>query len=347
LDQAPPAHPVPPNPEGDPATADELSQTEIAGSDVSGRTRPRFEELPPGPPTWPGWIFAVLALLVTLAGLVVTGLIAYQRPGESLAPGAWLTIVGLLGCAAGCGWVALASIIRRRALPRDRYRGPSIFVMLAIVFALGNLGLPLVLLAGGDLNHLGGALNSTLLILPTPLAFLIAVTLFGLAPRALEGVRLTDGAATASRLAHGVLIGLAVAFLADLLLLGVTLLVKLLTGEEPAGEQAVVGLAQDLPAFAAVVTLVVVAPIAEELFFRVTVINAWEREYGTVRAVIGSSLLFAVIHLVGGTWLALVPILPLGFLLGLIYVRWRSLPLNFGVHAGFNLLATIALLASR
>lgn len=362
MDLAPPAHPVPPEngdsdpsppartvpaAAGEPSPPDPGSRDELTSADTPGRTRPRFEELPPGQPSWPGWVLAVLGFVVALGGLVEVALVTGEQLGASVALGAWITIAGLAASAAGLGWVALASIIRRRSLPPDRYRGPSILVLLAIVIVLGNLGVPVIFLAGGDLSHLSGPGVAALLILLTPASFLIAVVAFSLAPRALEGVRLADGAASGRRLAFGLLIGLAAAFVADLLLIGVSILIKALTGSEPSSEQAVVGLARDLPPVVAVLALVVAAPLAEELFFRVTVLNAWEREYGTTRAVIGSSLLFSLIHLLGGSWLTLVPILPLGFLLGIIYARWRSLPLNFGVHAGFNLLATIALLANR
>jgi membrane protease YdiL (CAAX protease family) len=362
LDQAPPTHPVPPG-NGDPdagqAPAAELSaggepssldlgpHGDLTSADAPGRTRPRFEELPPGPPRWPGWVVAALGFVVAVGGLVEVTFITVQQPGASLALGAWITIFGLAATAGGLGWVALAAITRRRVLPPDRYRGPSIFVLLAFVIVLGNLGVPVIFLAGGDLNHLAGPGVAAVLILLTPASFLITVGVFSLVPRALVGVRLTDGAATGRCLGIGVLIGLVAAFAADLLLLGVSFLIKLLTGSEPNGEQAVVNLARDLPPVIAILALVVVAPLAEELFFRVLVLNAWEREYGTTRAVIGSSLLFAFIHLLGGSWLALVAIVPLGFLLGLIYARWRSLPLNLGVHAGFNLLAAIALIANR
>ena len=46
-----------------------------------------------------------------------------------------------------------------------------------------------------------------------------------------------------------------------------------------------------------VVAIVVFAPIAEELFFRGIVFNAWLREAGRVWAYVGSAALFAAIHL--------------------------------------------------
>ena len=65
-----------------------------------------------------------------------------------------------------------------------------------------------------------------------------------------------------------------------------------------------------------VVAVVILAPIAEEIFFRGVVFNAWLREGGRRWAFLGSSALFALIHL---SVVALVPI----FLLGLA-LAWST-----------------------
>jgi hypothetical protein len=57
------------------------------------------------------------------------------------------------------------------------------------------------------------------------------------------------------------------------------------------------------------VAFLLVAPVAEEIFFRGVAYNAWERERGPWVAVIGSALLFAAIH---GSLFAVVPIFALG-----------------------------------
>ena len=44
------------------------------------------------------------------------------------------------------------------------------------------------------------------------------------------------------------------------------------------------------------IALIVVAPVAEEIFFRGIVYNAWLREFGVRRAIIGSAALFALIR---------------------------------------------------
>jgi membrane protease YdiL (CAAX protease family) len=93
-----------------------------------------------------------------------------------------------------------------------------------------------------------------------------------------------------------------------------------------------------------VLAVVVVAPIAEELFFRGVVFNAWEREYGTRVAVFGSAALFALIH---GSLVQLLPIFVLGIGLALLY-RWtRSLPATMAMHAGFNAVTVTIVLLDR
>ena len=79
--------------------------------------------------------------------------------------------------------------------------------------------------------------------------------------------------------------------------------------------------------------IVVIAPIAEEIFFRGVVFNAWLREYGERRALLGSAVLFATIHADtprGTRWSArcvvTVPIIfGLGSALAIVYRRTGSL----------------------
>ena len=90
------------------------------------------------------------------------------------------------------------------------------------------------------------------------------------------------------------------------------------------------------------VAFLIVAPIAEEFFFRGVVYNIWERERGPRVALYGSAALFAAIH---ASIFALVPIFALGIGLALVYRRTRSLPASIAMHAGFNAISVgIALL---
>jgi membrane protease YdiL (CAAX protease family) len=67
--------------------------------------------------------------------------------------------------------------------------------------------------------------------------------------------------------------------------------------------------------WATALTLVVVAPVTEELFFRGVVLGGFLRNYRSVTAVLLSSLLFAVIHLNPWQFAA-------AFILGIVFAWW-------------------------
>ncbi len=85
--------------------------------------------------------------------------------------------------------------------------------------------------------------------------------------------------------------------------------------------------------FWAVIALVVVAPLTEELLFRGVMLTGFLRRYTVVRAVLYSAILFAISHLnpyqlAGG--------LATGVFLGWLYTRTRSLWPCIAMHAIFN-----------
>ena len=310
-----------------------------------GRTRPRFEELPPGPASWPGWIAIPIGLAAAIAGDVVAAyLLGGNLSGDSPAIGLWVGFIGALVLMGGLAWLAIASIVRRRRLPPDRYRGPSIFV----IFAMIELGLPFLLVpplfafAGGDFSALSSPTGLTVQLLLTPLSFIALLFLFVALPRALQGVRLWLGAASLRQLFIGLVAGAFIWSAAQVLAAILTAILEML-GLHPQGQQEVTSIAQQLPVPIAVLTIAVLAPIAEELFFRGFVFNAWEREYGTRNALIGAALLFGLAHVPGGTPLAVVIVLLLGFVLTAVYAWTRNLATTIGIHAAFNLASVLAL----
>src|SRR5690606_33705472 len=94
----------------------------------------------------------------------------------------------------------------------------------------------------------------------------------------------------------------------------------------------------------AVLAIVVAAPIAEEIFFRGVVFNAWLREGGVRVAFIGSALLFAVIHL---SVVAVLPIFLLGLALAWVYRRTGNILAPIGMHATVNGLSVGIVLLDR
>lgn len=98
-------------------------------------------------------------------------------------------------------------------------------------------------------------------------------------------------------------------------------------------------------------TAVLVAPLAEEVYFRGLLLG-WIRQYtGTWPAVAGSALVFGLLHLrflTLGTegWLITGELVGMGVLLGWVAVRTGSLWASFIAHALNNLCALLAVLAA-
>lgn len=83
------------------------------------------------------------------------------------------------------------------------------------------------------------------------------------------------------------------------------------------------------------------APIVEELFYRGLLLRSVERRWGTAVAVIGTSVVFALVHFQPYD---LLPLALAGLVFALLAVRTGRLGLAIGTHMGFNLIAVIALL---
>jgi membrane protease YdiL (CAAX protease family) len=294
----------------------------------------------------------VISILLVVGGLLAAGVavllnLELFRSPESLDPaslgGAMNALVALVfgGLAVVVGLVtnAVRAVIVREALPPRRYRGPSIIVLLLIATVVAGFAsvaaAPTVtgLLGDGRVSVLG-----TLVVLTsTQVGLLVAVGAFVAVPGALANVRLLPERG----LGRSMLLGLGLSIPAWLGAQAVLLIVVWLLGL--VGIQPETGIAEAALANAdpvvLIVALVVVAPIAEEIFFRGVAYNAWEREYGPARALWGSAVLFAAIH---GSPFLFLPILGLGLALGILYRATRSLPAAIMLHAGFNAI-TVAL----
>jgi membrane protease YdiL (CAAX protease family) len=90
---------------------------------------------------------------------------------------------------------------------------------------------------------------------------------------------------------------------------------------------------------AVAVLVALLAPVAEELFFRGFMFTALRRPIGWVGAAVVTSVVFGLIHAGGTSAVFLVPLAVLGFLLCVLYRRTGSLVPGMGVHAFNNALA--------
>lgn len=100
------------------------------------------------------------------------------------------------------------------------------------------------------------------------------------------------------------------------------------------------GLQETLPTFSfpyAFVPVVLLAPIAEEAFFRGVVCEGLARRYGDGIGIFGSALLFAAVH---ASWLMLPGALLFGLLMGLYQRRTGSILACIAVHFANNALAS-------
>jgi membrane protease YdiL (CAAX protease family) len=268
-------------------------------------------------------------------------------PGSSgwLAP-AVLAAAGGATLLLSLTWLARRGIRARRHLALERYRGPSVILLFVLAVASANvLSLPVIvaaLFAGADPTDPGPEVTTVLLVL-TPLIFAAVGGLFVLLPGALAGVRFGDGSRTVGNVLRGVALGAVAWVLAAVVAAALGWVLLQLTGEEPTDSQVVADMASTLPPILAVALIGLLAPLAEEFFFRWVAVNAWEREHGTRAAVLGSAALFGAAHVLGGSVLALPSIFLLGLILAMAYVTTRSLPLVIGVHATFNCLSLAVL----
>jgi membrane protease YdiL (CAAX protease family) len=83
------------------------------------------------------------------------------------------------------------------------------------------------------------------------------------------------------------------------------------------------------------VMIVVIAPVIEEIFFRGFLLNRWWRKYGIGKAIIFSSMAFAVLHvdIIGG--------MVFGIVLSIIYVKTKSLIGPIVAHVSNNAIAVL------
>jgi membrane protease YdiL (CAAX protease family) len=104
---------------------------------------------------------------------------------------------------------------------------------------------------------------------------------------------------------------------------------------ERAGVEALLTSNKPLVFFGMVFLLTLGAPLGEELFFRGLMVDLWKERLGTKGAVFLAALLFAFLHFYV---LQFVPVLIAGTLLGILFVRTKSIVVPIIAHAVVNTL---------
>jgi uncharacterized protein len=98
------------------------------------------------------------------------------------------------------------------------------------------------------------------------------------------------------------------------------------------------------------IAVVGLAPVAEELLFRGALLRSLLRRMTPAWAIFVSAIVFAAVHPLGdpaiGSLIAVPAILGLGLVSGYLAVKSQNLSRSILLHAGFNLLTVIGVLAS-
>jgi membrane protease YdiL (CAAX protease family) len=259
--------------------------------------------------------------------------------------------LGTIAVLLGLALLARHQVISRRSLPDQRYRGPSVLLLLALIVGLSVF---LVLPVRDSINL---AIEGGIPDLPPVLIWIAATHLAALLvmwivlrARPMPGRSLF---ADSRRVRHA-LIGVAVGIPTQIVVLA--LVVATGVGQEaflqvPSGPP-VGPFAPGVPVWLGVISSVVVAPVVEELFFRGLAFRAWLREYGPRAALIGTSVLFGLVHFGLNPLDGLAAELPRmaiiaggGLVLGALALRTGSLTAPIAAHAAMNGVTVIISLA--
>lgn len=88
------------------------------------------------------------------------------------------------------------------------------------------------------------------------------------------------------------------------------------------------------------ITIVIAAPVIEELIFRGIILNGLLRKYSPVKSIVISSVLFGIVHL--NPW-QFIGAFIIGLVSGWVYYRTRKLTLSIMIHFVNNLIAFVGM----
>ena len=279
-----------------------------------------------------------------VGAFVGVALIAMTTLGATGAAALVLSVAGFGTLSIGTILLAGSQTIERKAAGAS-YAGPSPLLIFVAVIATGRLagyvvGIPLLQVAGAIPPALGDLLATLILAV----VFLGVLRLTVVGPGVLDwatmGLRAGVG-----RAARELLGGATYAIPVILVTAVVAAFAVQLAGVAPPSPLPPTGTPDGL--ILHLLAGAVLAPFYEELLFRGFALRVWLSTHGPRAAIVRSSLLFVLAHVlfVGGSSfreavsLAIVGgvvRLPVAFVLGWLYVRTGSLWAPIGLHAAFN-----------
>ena len=321
----PPNPEVAPSSEAPPASPAPARALGLTTFTIEGRRAPALFVV--------GWLAVIGAI-----GLATIALFAAGTAG----PVFWF----LTFLAASVGLVLLggSQALERRAVGAT-YAGPSPMLVLLAAVAVTQvagfaIGFPLQAIGASVPRPIGDLIAVAVQALV--FVFVVRVMVVGAGALSWPEMGLTAGRRTALRNASaGALYAGPVIFVTTLF----ALLAVTVVGVVPSSPLPPTGTAAGL--LAHLVAGAVIAPMAEELLFRGFALTAWRRTVGARSAIVRSSIVFVLAHVlfVGGdtfeaalrlAFVAGVVRIPVAFALGWIYVRTGSLWSSIGLHATFN-----------
>jgi membrane protease YdiL (CAAX protease family) len=285
-------------------------------------------------------LFAI-GWLGTIVGL---GFVTITLLGAGGVAGIVLSVAGYAALSIGLIMLAGSQTVERKAAGAD-YAGPSPVLVFGAVIATSRLagfavGLPLLAVASSippAVGDLLGTIVQAVVFLGLLRLTVVGPGVLGWADMGFRGGtgRAVNWAITGALFAGPVILVTSLVGYIAVQLAGATPLSPL----PPTGTTA--GLVLHLLAGA------VLAPVYEEALFRGFALTAWRRTVGDRGAIVRSSLLFVVAHVlfVGGdsfgeavalAFVGGVVRLPIAFVLGWLYVRTGSIWGPIGLHAAFN-----------
>jgi membrane protease YdiL (CAAX protease family) len=295
-------------------------------------------------PRWPAPVMIIGGAVLGLGAVGASALESQGRLETDLAILGPLALLGAALFAAGLVYAAVRQIRMRSFLPPERYRGPGVLILLALALVIATvLTAPFgedaaALLGEGDITLIG----ALVLLVSLQVALLFVAWLFVYRPRALAALPAFPGPDPWRTVVTSIGWGLA-AWVGSTAAAAAWAGLLDLIGEPPDPQPAAVAI-EFLDPWLIVLAVVILAPLAEEVFFRGVVYNAWLREAGRRWAFFGSSALFAAVHL---SLVSLVPIFLLGLALAWVYERSRSLLAPIVMHATVNGVSVALVLLAR
>ncbi|MCL1816337.1 MAG: CPBP family intramembrane metalloprotease [Clostridiales bacterium] len=101
--------------------------------------------------------------------------------------------------------------------------------------------------------------------------------------------------------------------------------------------------------FGIIISIIVLAPVGEEIFFRAFMMGALQARFGRLAGVLISALVFAAMHFeatLASVWIVF-PLFVGGCGFGILYAKYQDISLNIISHATWNSIALILLFANH